>query len=757
MIKRFFRQFKQSSFFHIYLTILFPILVIIICFVIVSFMSVKNYKATIIKAYSYSLASLFRENSLNIEKITQSIPQLSKDADVANLILGNSISASETSAAIENLRIIKKNNSYIDSIAIFNRSTDLIFSTNGNSEAHSFFDSEFSYTDYDYSYWKSFHSPVLEYQILPPTTVSEYTNRRNIIPIVFSRIGNIQTSNLFIINLDIDSILSNIQKEALTPNSTFLFVNKKHNRYFSVSDKEINIISSDFFQRIIYDTYSIFDAKTAGNQKQLIIAYSPSNSLSEYCFAVAIPYKDIYAQAKSFQLLSYILAIFVVIFTLTAAYFSTKHVYAPFEKIATMFGMKKNKENSDTIQYIYSSVLDTINSNRKLKEEYSTNLPFSAEKFIVNTLNSEAQFFEDDSVSHKLSDIFEYSFFSTVIFKILPSEKFGETFSIVEFGEIQNSLYNIIRILFNERFRTYVIPSETDTLYLLLNLPSADFTDEINNTINELDNLLKNDLPLVHIYIGLGGICHGPAGLRETHAAAVAAIPSDFDTDNIKVNITAGKNLENFLLRSSDENNLSNMLITGQIEQANTLIQNILDTKKAGNLSDYAFSQLAVQVLTILFRVMRTKNLNYDPEYAGDTVLIQNIIALPYDKLMNTIFEFTNQIFTHMDTISLHTDIKEIINYMHENYTKDINRDTTAQVYHISPKHLSSLLKQEVGMNFTDYLAYIRIEKAKTLLKTTKLSITEIYESTGFNNRTTFIRTFKKETGLTPSEFRKII
>ena len=96
-------------------------------------------------------------------------------------------------------------------------------------------------------------------------------------------------------------------------------------------------------------------------------------------------------------------------------------------------------------------------------------------------------------------------------------------------------------------------------------------------------------------------------------------------------------------------------------------------------------------------------------------------------------------------------------NYMHENYTKDINRDTTAQVYHISPKHLSALLKQEVGMNFTDYLAYIRIEKAKTLLKTTKLSITEIYESTGFNNRTTFIRTFKKETGLTPSEFRKII
>lgn len=64
------------------------------------------------------------------------------------------------------------------------------------------------------------------------------------------------------------------------------------------------------------------------------------------------------------------------------------------------------------------------------------------------------------------------------------------------------------------------------------------------------------------------------------------------------------------------------------------------------------------------------------------------------------------------------------------------------------------MFKEQFGVNFVDYLAQIRINKAKEYLSTTK-TIGEIFTLTGFNNRNTFLRTFKKITGLSPSEYKK--
>ena len=100
-------------------------------------------------------------------------------------------------------------------------------------------------------------------------------------------------------------------------------------------------------------------------------------------------------------------------------------------------------------------------------------------------------------------------------------------------------------------------------------------------------------------------------------------------------------------------------------------------------------------------------------------------------------------------------DINEILSYINEHYTEDIYLEGLAGQFDISPSYLSKLIKEHCGMTFVSYLASLRVEQAKKLLLETKLSITDIYMQCGFNNRTTFIRTFKKATGLSPSDFRK--
>lgn len=65
------------------------------------------------------------------------------------------------------------------------------------------------------------------------------------------------------------------------------------------------------------------------------------------------------------------------------------------------------------------------------------------------------------------------------------------------------------------------------------------------------------------------------------------------------------------------------------------------------------------------------------------------------------------------------------------------------------------MFKKTTGIGFIQYLTRLRIEKAKLLLLTTDQKTNEIADSVGMENNRSFNRLFKRETGMTPSDFRK--
>jgi len=94
--------------------------------------------------------------------------------------------------------------------------------------------------------------------------------------------------------------------------------------------------------------------------------------------------------------------------------------------------------------------------------------------------------------------------------------------------------------------------------------------------------------------------------------------------------------------------------------------------------------------------------------------------------------------------------------YINSNFsTTDISLFSTASYVGISPNHLSAVFAQETGENFIEYLTRVRMERAKQLLKSTAMKITDITTETGFNDTHYFSYIFKKHTGLSPREFRQ--
>ena len=99
--------------------------------------------------------------------------------------------------------------------------------------------------------------------------------------------------------------------------------------------------------------------------------------------------------------------------------------------------------------------------------------------------------------------------------------------------------------------------------------------------------------------------------------------------------------------------------------------------------------------------------------------------------------------------------ISSIMRYMQEHLSEEISLSVLAEVFHLNPQYISQLFKNEIGVGFLAYLTNIRIEKAKKLLLSTSLSVTEIAENTGYGDYRVFTKVFKKTEGITPSQFRR--
>ncbi len=79
-----------------------------------------------------------------------------------------------------------------------------------------------------------------------------------------------------------------------------------------------------------------------------------------------------------------------------------------------------------------------------------------------------------------------------------------------------------------------------------------------------------------------------------------------------------------------------------------------------------------------------------------------------------------------------------------------------AEQFHLSPKHFSTMIKKETGFSLGHWVHHYVISEAKMLLKTqASSSLQEISDTLGFPDLPTFSRYFKRETGMTPSEFKK--
>ena len=133
-----------------------------------------------------------------------------------------------------------------------------------------------------------------------------------------------------------------------------------------------------------------------------------------------------------------------------------------------------------------------------------------------------------------------------------------------------------------------------------------------------------------------------------------------------------------------------------------------------------------------------------DARYLSD---IRDII----DDCMKRIFA---EFLCVLDTSGCSEITKKAIAYIQRHYGEgSLGLDTVAEAFGYTASYLSRIFKKETGVNVVDYINEIRILTAQKMLSEGEKKVYEVAEEVGYNNYNHFSKTFKRITGVTPSQY----
>ncbi|MFA7075322.1 MAG: AraC family transcriptional regulator [Candidatus Izemoplasmatales bacterium] len=250
----------------------------------------------------------------------------------------------------------------------------------------------------------------------------------------------------------------------------------------------------------------------------------------------------------------------------------------------------------------------------------------------------------------------------------------------------------------------------------------------------------------------------------------------NLDLDEIRIQNIQIKNIDTASTVSSptNDNGLKNIITNKEIEDKLLMIVRNGDVELA---QSFDFQKIANQLLIYqnnAFTNMKTNLMVFNALCNREAIKAGVDILLAH-KISNNVKFYINKVSLSSEirnvaqkiilayakavrdyTLLNHSsNIKKIILYIRKNLTHKISLDAIAKELFITKEHLSRLFKKEMKITISEYITETKIQEAKNLLRETDYNILDIAVLLNFANSSHFSNSFKRVTGVSPSDYRK--
>lgn len=208
---------------------------------------------------------------------------------------------------------------------------------------------------------------------------------------------------------------------------------------------------------------------------------------------------------------------------------------------------------------------------------------------------------------------------------------------------------------------------------------------------------------------------------------------------------------------------LTSAVRQGDLKTVMTAVGVCLENIKRHSVTMVMARFLCYEVVNTLLKTVMDERPN-----GLQSVVLPGILLLTdletFEQLEHTVLEIAQEVAARLSADPPEQDasngnrlLDAIFEYINQSYSSyEFSMQRMAEHLSLSSKYLGTFFKEHTGKTVIEYVNEIRLEKAKKLLRDSNKQIQDIVVEVGFLDASSFIRKFKKETRITPGEYRKL-
>ncbi len=351
--------------------------------------------------------------------------------------------------------------------------------------------------------------------------------------------------------------------------------------------------------------------------------------------------------------------------------------------------------------------------------------------------------------------------FHVMVVEIDHYEKLSKALPLGEVELIHFAVQNILEETI-QRFTTGLVFKDYQMKQLICVM---NVTDQV--TIQALAEHCRDHMKQFSRYtisIGIGLLVEKVDELPLSYQQAMLALSYSFyfeDNTIIAYDKAAEFEIRKMKVQLPSENELLHAVLSGNQEKSTKLLQHVYDANITMSILPRPSSIIEAyyELASSLFKQMNTAINNETDKEAQQTLQqIKNGRFMKYQELHQNMLQFLSSCHEWVELDQARDSqvmINQSIKYIKENLHLSLTINECANLAHLSPSYYANLFKKSTGMTFRNYVTQERIEQAKRLLLT-DMQVQEIAFKVGFEDRPYFTELFKKQVGMTPSEFKSI-
>lgn len=560
-----------------------------------------------------------------------------------------------------------------------------------------------------------------------------------------------------VINID-TRIFNNIFDKDEFSSFQDLIVTTGGNTLIYAADETLYKDFADIFEEMRTKDLSV----TSSSRKQI---YRAASGQTQWNYYSVIPSGQIKGQLYLMGLFIFLIGLAMSVLAIYILRSLRRASLDPLDRFIgsiSSYASENLNENTSDLDALYAGI---ISSSEKMRQQIADSLPAIRWRLLIDILNGNKNDFSSiESYLHTISADLYPENYAVMILKLDNYKELLYTQSNTGIHLYVDSICSDAESLMNgDGMKSIAVKMPDDTVICLVSFAEMQVSENMMSLLSSAETLRVKfrDRFNITMSVGIGGLYVNLSDVCQSYQEASLVLQYTFilGTDTV---IT----IED--IRPGDFENID--MINQRVSRLRTIktdglysaVEEIFDLLYQQQTTPEIARQIAVQIIMNIFyavsnqevqkHVLQKKkyhNLYYS---VNQFSTLEEIRSYTLD-LLDTI---TEDLQTLPESKQDNQLAEQMLEYIDAHYTEsDISLNAIADELHTSIFTLSRIFKEYTGKNFVDCLITKRMELAKKLLAETDKKIAVISEELGYTTATSFMRIFKRYTGVTPSEYRR--